>query len=594
MGLKRKEESTQPEKLGRREILKGIAGATVSAGMGALSVPAIASDNNTAWKDEADVVIVGSGIAATVAAIAVTRKGGSVIMLEKMPFKGGTAIKSAGVFWIPNNPYLRSQGITDEKMDALRYMARLGYPNLFRGDAPMLGLPPDAFKLLEVFYDNASPVLETLMAETGLKISPWHYGPNEVWPDYYGHLPENKVSKGRSLVTDVRDIPSRHFWKGGGGNGDSLLWMLQQGFEKRPIKLLMEHQVMAVTRNADGAMTGVVADAGEDAPLKFRARKAVFFATGGFTHNVSMADSFLRGKIWGGCAAPGSTGDFVGIAAGLGAPLGNMNNAWWAQVSVEAAVKTRSVPSNIWCPPGDSMISVNRYGRRFGNEKSAYNERAQLHFTWDPVALEYPNLLAFMIWDERTAKSYAGYDPIPAPGNKSDLVISAATLPELEQQLTQRLKSLAPQTGGLKLDGEFRKNLQASIERFNGFAKKGKDEDYRRGVSPNENAWQFAVINPVDSPYPNKTMHPIASKGPYYAVILGAGTLDTKGGPYVNANGQVLDANRKAIPGLYAAGNCVASPAGQAYFGGGGTIGPIMTYAFLAGTAAAAEPDRVA
>src|SRR5690606_8759504 len=113
-----------------------------------------------------------------------------------------------------------------------------------------------------------------------------------------------------------------------------------------------------------------------------------------------------------------------------------------------------------------------------------------------------------------------------------------------------------------------------------------------RGETPNENAWQFAVVKPVANRYPNKTLHPIASDGPYYAVILGAGTLDTKGGPITNADGQVLDADRKPIPGLYGAGNCVASPAAQAYWGGGGTIGPAMTFGYLAGTAAAGEPAR--
>lgn len=512
-------------------------------------------------------------------------------LIEKMPFKGGTTIKSAGVFWIPNNPWLRAQGVTDDRLDALRYMARLGYPHLYRSDDATLGVPADRFALLETFVDQASPVLEILIAETGLKIMPWQYAPDAVWPDYYGHIPENKVSKGRSLVADVSDIPARHVWAGGGGSGESLLWMLQQGFERRPIKMLLEHAVLAVTRNTAGAVNGVVVDVGEAAPLRFRAKKAVLFATGGFTHNPALADSFLRGKIWGRCAAPGSTGDFVSIAAGLGAPLGNMSNAWWGQVPVEVAVKTRSVPSNIWCPPGDSMIQVNRYGRRFGNEKAPYNERTQLHFIWDPVKLEFPNELGFMIWDQRTASAYAGYDPLPAAGASSAHVVQADSLPALKQALDQRLAALAPHTGNLQLDPGFEKNLRQSIAQFNGFAKDGKDAEYQRGESPNENAWQFAVVKRVENPHPNKTMHPISATGPYFAVILGAGTLDTKGGPEVNAKGQVLDARRLPIRGLYAAGNCVASAAGQAYWGGGGTIGPAMTFGFLAGSAAVAEPD---
>ena len=575
----------------RREVLKGLLGGAALGGA-ATAVAAEPAGKATQWAHEADLVIVGTGIAATSAAIAATQAGASVIMLEKMPFKGGTTTKSAGVFWIPNNPLLRATGVVDDRLDALRYMVRLGYPDLYRADDPTLGAPAEAYALLETFVDNASRVLETLMAQTGLQVMPWLHAPGAIWPDYYGHIAENKVHQGRSLVTNVQAWPDRHFWAGGGGSGESLLWMLQQDFDQRRIRVLLEHRVLAVTQNARGEVNGVVVDSGEDHPIRVHAHKAVLFATGGFTHNVAMSDAFLRGRIWGGCAAPGSTGDFIPIAAGLGAPLGNMNNAWWAQVAVEVAVKTRSVPSNIWSPPGDSMIEVNRYGRRFGNEKIAYNERAQLHFIWDPVRLEYPNQLGFMIWDARTAQAYAGYDPIPAANAKSAHVIEAATLTELRERIEERLEGIAARTGGLKLDADFDANLRESIERFNGFAKKGKDADFHRGETPNENAWQFAVVNPVGNRYPNKTLHPIASDGPYYAVILGAGTLDTKGGPITNADGQVLDADRKPIPGLYGAGNCVASPAAQAYWGGGGTIGPAMTFGYLAGTAAAGEPAR--
>lgn len=575
----------------RRTLLKGIAGAGL-AGAAKPIVAATQSDSGMAWAMEADLVIVGSGVAGTCAAIAATKAGASVIMAEKMPFAGGTTAKSAGVFWIPNNPVLRASGARDERLDTLRYMVRLAQPTLFRADHPTLGIDPDDYLLLGAFVDNANRVVEELVASTGLRLMAWQYAEGQVWPDYYGHLAENKVPKGRSIVCDVKAHPDRHFWAAGGGAGNSLLWQLQQGFEQRPIKLLLDHAVQVVTRNAVGEVNGVVVDSGEAAPIRIRAKRAVLFASGGFTHNVAMADSFLRGRIWGGCAAPGSTGDFVGIAAGLGAPLANMNNAWWAQVPVEVAIKTRSVPFNVWCPPGDSMIQVNRYGERFGNEKIAYNERTQLHFAWDPLKLEYPNRLGFMIWDTRTAQYYAGYDPIPAPNAKLEYVIEGATLAELQSKIEARLAAIAEHTGGVKLAPEFAANLVASVKRFNAAAEKGRDEDFHRGETPNEKAWQFVGLKPAPNPYPNLTMHPIAASGPYYAVILGAGTLDTKGGPRTNVKGQVLNAKGAPIPGLYGAGNCVASPAGHAYWGGGGTIGPAMTFGYLAGTAAAAEPIK--
>ncbi len=579
----------------RRGVLKGLAAGSVAA-MSA-TVPGIAAAKTgaqTRWQMESDIVIVGSGIAAVCAAIAAATSGASVIMLEKMPFYGGTTAKSGGVFWIPNNPYLTSQGVVDDRIDALRYMVRCAYPHRYDVSLPLLGISQHEFDLIAAFYDNGKKVVETLTASAGLKIMPWLAWDGHPFPDYYANLPENKVHRGRSLVCDVSGHPDRIIWPQGGGSGESMLWQLKQKFSSLPIKSFLEHSVLGLTRNSSGVINGVVVDTGGDKPINVHARKAVIFCSGGFAHNPELAANFLRGHIWGACAAPGSTGDFVPIAMGAGAALGNMNNAWWGQVPVEVALKTRSVAADIWSTPGDSMMQVNRYGRRFANEKIQYNERTQVHFTWDPVRCEYPNLLSFMIWDARTAKHYAGYDPIPAANAKHAHVIEGATLVELAANIEARLAAIAAHTGALKLDANFIGTLRETIARFNGMAEKGRDEDFSRGNSPIEISFQFYDLEKAPNPYSNITMYPISDNGPYYAVILGAGALDTKGGAVVNAKGQVLDAKGQPLPGLYAAGNCAASPAAQAYWGGGGTIGPHMTFGYLAGQSAAAEGVKLA
>jgi hypothetical protein len=335
------------------------------------------------------------------------------------------------------------------------------------------------------------------------------------------------------------------------------------------------------------------------ATVRLRARRGVVFASGGFTHDADLVRSFQPGPVFGGCAVPTNEGDFVRIAESLGAKLGNMASAWRAQIVLEQALQFSSTPDDVFMPPGDSMILVNRFGRRVVDEKSNYNERTRIHYVWDPVRHEWANLLLFMIYDERTAALFGGRFPLPPPGTSAPYVVSAPSLAALGSALDARLKELAGRTGGVRLDSSFGQSLASTVKTFNADAARGVDPQFSRGANVYDREWHakiWSFPNPgTKYPLPTKnvTMYPIRETGPAHAIILAAGTLDTNGGPVIDRGARVLDALAgKPIPGLFGAGNCIASPTGPYYYAGGGTLGPAVTFGCIAGENAAREPVR--
>lgn len=563
--------NARKSQLGRRRFLQG--GAALAAGAGLGVARATGTADTTTWQQSVDVLVVGAGAAGSSAALTAQRLGANVLVIEKAPFAGGTSMKSVGGIWVPNNRFLRQAGIDDRREDALRYMARLSYAESYDPDHPTYGAPADGLALIGAYYDHAARVLDGWQDAGVLRLSN-EFAPGTQMPDYFAHLPENKVPSGRALVPITPD--------GLVGNGAELIRQFRAALDAAGIPIRTGLRAQRLIMDA-GRVAGLAVTDGDGKTLNIRAERGVIFASGGFTHNPQMRRDFLKGPVFGGCAQPSCEGDFVTIAGEVGARLGNMSNAWWCQIPLDQALDNPSVPTGIWCTPGDSMLQVNRFGRRFLNEKFVYNERTQVHFQWDPVHAEYPNLLSLMIYDARSAREFAGYAPIPPLGPTPPHVHSADTLDALALKLADHLKKIAKRTGGALLADDFLPQLKATVARFNDFARSGKDADFQRGQTPIEPFFhQFGPQPVLNNPHPNPTLHPLADSGPYHAVLLVAGTLDTKGGPCIDGNGQVLDVRNQPIGGLYGAGNCVASPTGPAYWAGGATLGPAITFGALA------------
>lgn len=566
-------------KLNRRKILAAATAAGV--GMGLASAPAQAKER---WDHETDVLCVGGGAAACSAAIAAHDAGARVMLVEKLPLLGGTTAKSAGVVWIPNNFVLREAGIEDRKEDAMKYMARHAYPLEYDETSPTLGLTPSNYALIEVFYDNAAATIDRLQALGAVRFREfrlWHV--DQPCPDYADHLPENKTPTGRALESAIG-------W--GPGGGASLAGQLEAWLRAKDVPILTNTRVTRLILR-DGRVIGVEAlNKGES--LRIRTRRGVVFGTGGYAQNTELVQRHQI-ALYGACASPGATGDFIGIAEAAGAKMGALGTAWRSPVLLEEALQNRVLGIGAFWMPGDSMILVNKYGQRCVNEKRPYNVRTQAHFHYDATREEYPNHLMFMLFDQRTLDAFGGNIPLPPWQSEHPHLLRGENWDALSAALSAKLESLQASTGGVRLSETFAANARATVERFNEHAVRGSDPDFGRGDQLYDRRWHLMVsgrregTTQPENRYPNITMHPFSDSGPYYAFILAPGALDTSGGPQINERAQVLASDDAPIPGLYGAGNCIASPSRAAYFGAGGTLGPAITFGAIAGRNAAAE-----
>ena len=562
----------------------------------------------------ADVVVVGSGAAGCVAALRAAGEGAEVLVLEAAAALGGTTARSSGGYWIPNNSLMRARGIEDPREDALRYMAALSFPDSYDPDHETLGLQRLDYDLLAAFYDRGAESIDWL-AECGhlwtIEMIGFTGQPGD-FPPYY-ELPElDRAPYGRHVgpaydeaavaaagTAAIRAQGGLPPAVGGQGDGRELIRQLAASMERAGIGVALEHRVDGVLTE-NGVVSGVSVST-PDGPATIAARRAVVFASGGFSANPELCASHLRGPIYGTGAAPTCRGDFIAISAALDAQIGNIGNAWWCQVPLEAALNERIMDWLMFVPYGDSMVIVNREGRRVVNEKALYNDRGPAHFIGGEEQ-GFPNRILFMIYDDAIAQSELDWVtrwPIPLPAGELSLrasgideralVISGATLEDLAQNIRERLRSIADRTGSLDLDDGFAATLAQTIATFNGYAADGVDPDFHRG-EPRVQKDMSGPARPGNDR--NQTMFPLQESGPYHCILLGAGTLETKVGPRIDPGGHVLRADGTIIPRLYGAGNCVASPTADAYWSGGATLGPAIVFGYIAGENAAREPAR--
>jgi 3-oxosteroid 1-dehydrogenase len=313
----------------------------------------------------------------------------------------------------------------------------------------------------------------------------------------------------------------------------------------------------------NGRVVGVVAEQG-GARREIRASRGVILGSGGFEYSQELREKFLpqpTSHTWT-TGAPSNTGGglLAGTAAGAATDL--LDDAWWGP--------TIPLPNRAWfCLAERNLpgsIIVNAAGERYMNEALPYVEAT--HEIYKGEATGVGHVPSQMIFDTTYRNRYlfagvAGRQPFPGSWYKEGVVKRADTLELLAEKI------------GVPAGA-----LTATVERFNGFARTGVDEDFHRGESAYDKYYSDPTVKP------NCSLAPI-EKGPFYAVTIVPGDLGTKGGLVTDEHARVLREDGSVIPGLYAAGNVSASVMGNTYPGPGGTIGPAIVFGYLAAEAIA-------
>lgn len=563
---------------------------------------------------ECDVLVAGSGAGGLSTAIAASFLGLNVLVVEKESLIGGTTARSGGYLWIPGNSLAKREGIDESGSDIKTYLRSMA-GNYFEESR------------VDAFLSNAPAMIDFFERETQV-----HFAVGRGFADYHPNR-DGAVDEGRSifalpflghklgkelsrLARPLQETLFLGFAVGSGSelkhffnatssvesalfvsrriaghfrdlllHGRDLRLVNGQALAARLLTSALERQIPIWTSTpirrlieANGRVVG--AEVGTDRPIHVKARLGVVLATGGFPHDLERRTLAYPASVdqntHTSLAPTGNTGDGVRLAERIGATLSDVSNAAaWAPAS---RVPRKDGTSGIFphfidrAKPG--VIAVTSEGKRFVNESNSYHDfvQAMIEVKQDRKAE------MFLIADHRAIRKYGlGYvKPYPMPLGehlRSGYLKSGKSISELAK------------TAGIDPTG-----LAETVREFNKHALEGRDPAFGKGTTA-YNHFQGDI-----SHQPNPCLAPI-EKGPFYAVKIETGDLGTFLGLRTTPYGEVIAAGDRTIPGLYAVGADMGSVFGGGYPGAGATLGPAMTFGYiaahhLAGKILPMSPDR--
>ena len=559
----------------------------------------------TNWDHSVDVLVVGSGNGGLTAALCCYEMGTQdVLVIEKSEQYGGTSSISGGGVWIPCNRYAMEAGAEDSIENAKAYLSSC--------IPAERGVPEE---MIDTYLENGHKMVDFMHDRTQMR-----YVTLEHYPDYYsdqeGAMPGHRSMEPETLdaallgkesktlrrthpmmhlggvigITQVEaallmaqmpgwltlafkmvlkyifDIPWRLF-------GDRYARRLATGCAGvARLRLSMMDRDMPLWLNTpmesliteEGRVVGAVIKRNGQS-IRVQARKGVVLAAGGFEHNQEMREQYLPKPTnrWWSAGHHGNTGDAIRECMKLGAKMHMLDGSWWCNT---ISVPGETIPRlSIMEKSYPGSIVVNPAGERFSNESQNY--MAYTLETFEKHSEESPCVPSWQIFDADFRASY-----FVGPMYNSKLRPDWALPSSYESEgFFARAQTIAELAGKIDVDPA---GLSATIERFNDYARTGKDLDLQRGDALYDRYYGDPRVEP------NPCLGPIM-KAPFYAMKIDPGDFGTQGGMVVTPSAEVVHESGATIPGLYAIGNCSAAVLPN-YPGPGSTLGPAMTFGYQA------------
>jgi succinate dehydrogenase/fumarate reductase flavoprotein subunit len=544
--------------------------------------------------NEYDVIVIGAGAGGMTAACVAAAEGLSTLLIEKADRVGGTTSVAGGMVWVPANSKMRAAGIADSIEQARVYLGHV-VPGELNGE------------LREIFLARGPEAIDYLEARTALAFKPVTF-----YPDYYPDLPGASLG-GRVLeplpfdarelrrhfallrpplpefmlfggmMVDRADIP--HFRKAWRSPPSALRiarvlarhardrlsfergahLVLGNALAARLLKsvVTLGVELRASTRVASLAMeekrvAGVTLADG----ARVLARRGVVLAAGGFSTDTELRARYLpaeTGPTTAACETDSGDGLRLGLSAGGHIVEANTDNAYWAPMSrfVRADGTPAVFPHTVTDRGKPGVIAVDRDGQRFTNEAVSYHQFVQAMFRARAIP-------AFLICDRPALWKYG-------LGAVKPFTVSLGA--HLARGYLTRAPSVGALAKALDIDSQA---LESTVRRYNEDARGGVDRLFHKG----SNAYS-KYLGDADH-VPNPCVAPI-ERGPFFAVALYPGDLGTSAGLRTNVHAQVLDSKGREIAGLYACGNDMNTIMNGAYPGPGITLGPALTFGYIAG-----------